>query len=139
MYAFTVLLLLLFFFLLLLFDGHVSSLHFAMLLVMYAFIVLVFICIDVRTYSTFASSSSFFFFFLSLLFLLLLDRHILSWYFIMLIVMYVFIVLVLFLNLFLFYCQVDFAVDNVQRRDLVNVYGVKRYITIIIIISIFYT
>ena len=52
----------------------------------------------------------------------------------MLIVMYEFIILVLFL-----YCQVDFDVDNVQRRELVNFYGVKRYITIIIIISKFYT
>ena len=36
-----------------------------------------------------------------------------------LILMYAFIVLVLF-----FYCQADFDVDNVQRRELVIFYGV---------------
>ena len=36
---------------------------------------------------------------------------------------YLFIVIVLFFILF-FYCQADFDVDNVQRRELVNFYGV---------------
>ena len=35
-------------------------------------------------------------------------------------------------------CQVDFDVDNVQPREVVNVYGVQRYVrVIIIIISLF--
>ena len=52
---------------------------------------------------------------------LLLFLFILSWLFVMLILMYEFIVLMLFfLN-----CQVDFDVDNVQRRELVNIYGSK--------------
>ena len=40
---------------------------------------------------------------------------------VILILMYAFIVLVLF---FFFFCQADFDVDNVQRRELVNLYGV---------------
>ena len=35
-----------------------------------------------------------------------------------------------------FDCQADFDVDNVQCRELVNSYGVKRYIRVIIIITI---
>ena len=38
---------------------------------------------------------------------------------VILILMYAFIVLVLFSH-----CQVDFDVNNVQRRELVNLYGV---------------
>ena len=41
-----------------------------------------------------------------------------SWLFVMLILMYAFIVLVLFWG---GDCQADFDVDNVQRRELVNV------------------
>ena len=51
----------------------------------------------------------------------------------MLILMYAFIVLVpfcLFVD-----CQADFDIDKIQRRELVNVYGVQRYIRVIIIIS----
>ena len=33
-----------------------------------------------------------------------------------------------------FDCQVDFDVDNVQRREFVNLYGVQRCIRVIIII-----
>ena len=41
-----------------------------------------------------------------------------SWlFFVILILVYAFIVLLLFLD-----CQADFDVDNVQRRELVNVY-----------------
>ena len=35
-----------------------------------------------------------------------------------------------------FDCQADFDVDNVQRRELVDVYGVYRYIRVIIVIII---
>ena len=38
--------------------------------------------------------------------------------------------------MYFFDCQADFDVDNVQRRELVNIYGVKRYIRVIIIIII---
>ena len=35
-----------------------------------------------------------------------------------------------FLVLVVVGCQADFDVDNVQRRELVNVYGVERYIRV---------
>ena len=43
-------------------------------------------------------------------------------FFVILILMYAFIVLVLFVVVV--DCQADFDVDNVQRRELVNFYGV---------------
>ena len=39
--------------------------------------------------------------------------------------------------MYFFDCQADFDVDNVQRRELVNVYGVERDIRVIIIIMLF--
>ena len=53
-----------------------------------------------------------------------LDTSVLCVFFVVviLILMYAFIVLVLFF--FFFDCQADFDVDNVQRRELVNFYGV---------------
>ena len=47
--------------------------------------------------------------------------------------MYAFKVLVLFFILF-FLLSSGFYVDNVQRQELVNLYGVERYIRVIIII-----
>ena len=42
-----------------------------------------------------------------------------------------------FFFFFFFDCQLAFDVDNVQRREFVNLYGVERYIRIIIIIKLF--
>ena len=38
---------------------------------------------------------------------------------------------------FVFDCHVDVDVDNVQLREFVNAYRVKRYIRVIIVIIIF--
>ena len=52
--------------------------------------------------------------------------------------MHAFIVIVPFFFFFFFFdCQAVFDVDNVQRRELVNFYGVQRYIRLIIIIISF--
>ena len=73
---------------------------------MYAFTVLVLFCLFFVSFVCFVCLFCLFVFFR-------------PGFFVILILMYAFTVLVLFLD-----CQADFAVDNVQRRELVNVYGV---------------